>query len=862
MKCPKCQADNADTLKFCGECGTRLTLQNDPSPSFTKTLETPNEELKRGSVFAGRYEIIEELGKGGMGRVYRVEDKKIKKEIALKLIKSEIASDKKTIERFKNELTTARGIRHKNVCGMFDLGEEKEQHYITMEYVSGGDLKRLIRRTKRLDTGTAISIGKQICEGLEEAHNLGIVHRDLKPQNIMIDTDGNARIMDFGIARSIKEKGITGAGVMIGTPEYMSPEQVEAKDIDQRSDIYSLGIILYEMVTGRLPFEADTPFAIGVKHKSETPKNPKEFNQQIPDDLSGVILKCLGKEKENRYQSVSKIKNELEKVEQGLPTTDRIIPKKKPLTSKEITVKLNVKKALIPAVVVLVLAIVALFLWRFIFPTTSNFNSIAVPAVVVLVLAIVALFLWRFIFPTTSNFNSIAVLPFEDKSPGQDQEHWATGIPETLINSLSRIDGLLVPGTTSSFYFKGERDIRKIGERLGVNNLLEGSIQVSDDTIRIMVRLIDIDSGSTLWSDEYVKNIDDIFSIQNHIAQSVVKELKIKFLGEKQGPIVKTTTENNSALSLYLQGNNYLREANESDFYHAIEFFDKAILEDTGFAQAYIGLAQSYTTLASHAIRPNSELLIKAEAAVEKALELDDSLAEAHSEYGGILAYFRWDWLKAEREFKLALELNPGSARALTVYGRFLFNMRRYEEAYIHAEKAMKIDPLRIDTAQLLGAIMADLGQFEESEEHLLNCLEINPTAMIFYWELALTYIRSEQFEKALDALNKQIELMEGENISDEIAMMAFANARWGKKEEATEYLKQLISYSEQNYVSPTIFSVVYGALGDLNEAFKWLEVAYDQKDFRFSYVLGFWYDPMRSDPRYQEILRKIGLDK
>jgi len=831
MKCPKCLADNADTLKFCGGCGTRLTLQDQLSPPYTKTLETPIRELTRGTVFAERYEIIEELGKGGMGRVYRVEDKKAKEEIALKLIKPDIATDKKTIERFRNELTTARKITHKNVCRMYDLGEDKGLHFITMEYISGQDLKGLIRQTGQLTVGKAISIAKQICDGLTEAHNLGVVHRDLKPNNIMIDRGGNSKIMDFGIARAVKGKSITGSGIMIGTPQYMSPEQVEGKDVDQRSDIYSLGIILYEMLTDRVPFEGDTPITVGVKQKTETPKDPKVFNERIPDDLNRLILKCLEKEKENRYQSAGELKSDLEKLEQGLPTTDRVIPKKKTLTSKEITVKFNVKKALIPAVVVLVLAIVALFLWRFIFPTTSNFNS-------------------------------IAVLPFEDKSPGQDQEHWATGIPETLINSLSRIDGLLVPGTTSSFYFKGERDIRKIGERLGVNNLLEGSIQVSDNTIRIMVRLIDIDSGSTLWSREYVENIDDIFSIQNHIAQSVVKELKIKFLGEKQGPIVKTTTENNSALSLYLQGNNYLREANESDFYHAIEFFDKAILEDTGFAQAYIGLAQSYTTLAFHAIRPNSELLIKAEAAVEKALELDDSLAEAHSEYGGILAYFRWDWLKAEREFKLALELNPGSARALTVYGKFLFHMRRYEEAYIHAEKALKIDPLRIDTAQLLGAIMADLGQFEESEEHLLNCLEINPTAMIFYWELALTYIRSEQFEKALDALNKQIELMEGENISDEIAMMAFANARWGKKEEAAEYLKQLISYSEQNYVSPTIFSVVYGALGDLNEAFKWLEVAYDQKDFRFSYVLGFWYDSMRSDPRYQEILRKIGLDK
>ena len=266
VECPKCQTKNPDTLKFCGECGT--PLPDAKKAVHTKTIETPTEELTRGSTFAGRYEIIEELGKGGMGKVYRVEDTKAKEEIALKMIKPEIAADKKTIERFRSELTTARKISHRNVCRMFDLGEDEDTHFITMEYVPGEDLKSLIRRV-RLDIGTSIKIAKQVCEGLSEAHRLGVVHRDLKPSNIMIDKEGNARIMDFGIARSLSTKGITGAGVMIGTPEYMSPEQAEAKAIDQRTDIYSLGVILYEMVTGQLPFEGDTPLAVAMKHKGE-----------------------------------------------------------------------------------------------------------------------------------------------------------------------------------------------------------------------------------------------------------------------------------------------------------------------------------------------------------------------------------------------------------------------------------------------------------------------------------------------------------------------------------------------------------------------------------------------------------------
>jgi len=277
MECPKCHSDNPEDSGFCSKCGTQLPSSEESSASPTKTLETPSEGLTRGSTFAGRYEVIEELGKGGMGKVYRVEDKKIKQEVALKLINPDVASDEKTIERFSNELKTARMISHRNVCRMFDLGEEKGTHYITMEYVPGEDLKSFIKRARQLTAGTAINITKQVCEGLVEAHRLGVVHRDLKPQNIMIDKEGNSRIMDFGIARSITGKGITGAGVMIGTPEYMSPEQVDGKDTDQRSDIYSLGVILYEMVTGRVPFEGNTPFTVGVQN----PTTSKEITVTV-----------------------------------------------------------------------------------------------------------------------------------------------------------------------------------------------------------------------------------------------------------------------------------------------------------------------------------------------------------------------------------------------------------------------------------------------------------------------------------------------------------------------------------------------------------------------------------------------------
>ncbi|OGD30476.1 MAG: hypothetical protein A2Y56_06030 [Candidatus Aminicenantes bacterium RBG_13_63_10] len=365
MKCPQCQTDNLPDSRFCHKCATPLPQDTSNIISLTESFQAYIRELSRGTVFAGRYEVIEELGKGGMGRVYRVFDQKLQEVVALKLLNPEISFNSKAVDRFRNELRFARKISHRNVVKLYDLGEEGFTHYITMEHVDGENLKRFIKRSGQLTPAKAVHLALQVSEGLTEAHHLGVVHRDLKPQNIMIDPEGNARVLDFGIARFTDSEPLTASGVMIGTPEYMSPEQIDMKEVDARTDIYALGIILFEMLTGRVPFEGETPISIALQHKSRPPRNPRELNPQIDPALAGIILKCLEKDRGRRYQTAKDLTADLSRVLQGMPTTEVNAAKRASAGSREITVTFRLRKLLIPGLVVLVLgaAVAARFLF-------------------------------------------------------------------------------------------------------------------------------------------------------------------------------------------------------------------------------------------------------------------------------------------------------------------------------------------------------------------------------------------------------------------------------------------------------------------------------------------------------------------
>lgn len=801
IKCSKCGFENHEDLSFCGKCGTQLISPE--GIEATQTLEASKEELIRGTTLANRYEIIEELGKGGMGRVYRVEDTKLKQEVALKLIKPEIAKDEKTIERFRNELKIARNIRHKNVCGMFDLGEEKGTHFITMEYVPGEDLKGMIRMMGQLGTGKALSIAKQVCEGLSEAHRLGVVHRDLKPSNIMIDKEGNARIMDFGIARSLSEKSITGVGMMIGTPEYMSPEQVEGKEVDQRSDIYSLGVILYELVTGRVPFEGDTAFIIGVKHKSEIPENPSRINSQIPEKFSRLILKCLEKDKGNRYQSAQDLLAVLSKIKDTLYAEERASREGKPIATE--TGELEER-------------------------------------------------------------DSIAVLPFSDLSPQKDQEYFCDGMAEELINTLTKVERLKVASKTSAFQFKDKgKDIEEIGKKLRVQTILDGSVRKSGNRLRISAQLINVEDGYHIWSEKYDRDMEDIFAIQDEISLAIVDKLKIKLLGEERAKLTKRYTENREAYSLFLKGRYFWNRRYEGGLNRAIEYFNQAIAKDPLYAIAYSGIADCLCLIGLWGFQPPKEIYPKAKAAAEKALEIDESLSEARSSLGFINAFYAWDWHAAEREFKIALELNPRYATAHSWYSLYLAGMGRFEEAIDEQKRALELDPLSLIINAMMGLIFMLAGNYSDAVEQLQRTIEMDPNFLMAYVFLGQTYTVMEwkglgkYYAQSIKALKKAFDLSGG--MTYVLGHLGMTYSLDGQKDKANKILRQLEKLRIEESVSPEQFFHMYYGLGEQDKALEYLEKMHDERTSLLT-LYNVWpaVDRINSTPTFKAIMKKMGL--
>jgi serine/threonine protein kinase/tetratricopeptide (TPR) repeat protein len=828
MKCPNCHFENPEDTLYCGKCGARLLGSGQVSRSPTATLQVPKKELTTGSTFASRYQVIEELGKGGMGKVYKVFDKEIEEKVALKLLKPEIASDEETIKRFRNEIRVARKITHKNICRMHDLGQAEGTLFITMEYIEGEDLKSLIRRIGQLPIGKSLAIARQVGEGLVEAHKLGIVHRDLKPHNIMVDKEGNARIMDFGIARSLKTKGITGGEVMIGTPEYMSPEQVEGKAVDERSDIYALGVILYEMVTGKVPFEGDTALSVALKHKTEAPQDPREFNAQIPENLSHLILRCMEKDRDKRYPGAEEVISEITTIEQEIPLT------RKDSAGQKVRSETTKKS-----------------LWK----KFALYGGI--PALSVLIV-LAGVYLLR---PKGKAISSIAVLPFAYTGADPNLEYLSEGMPESIINSLQQLSSLKKVIALSSVmrYKAKDVDPQVIRQELGVDAVLVSKINQLDDALSIRVELVRTADNSRIWGNQYNRKVSEIFSVQEEISHAIVANLRLKLGGEEKKRLAKRYTESPQAYQDYLTGRFYWNKRTKEGLLKGLEYFNEAIERDPGYSLAYAGLADSYALLGRYSYLPPAEAFPKGTEAVEKALDIDKTLGEAHTSLAFIKRYSNFDWAGAEKEYKLAIEFSPNYATAHHWYALQLSMLGRNSEALTEIRRAVELDPLSLIINTNLAWVYYFARDYDRAVENFKKTLEMDPNYAVAHQRLGQTYLEQELFSAAVAELEKAVVLSPGN--TEILAALGHALGVSGKKEEAAKILENLNKLSEDSYVSAYDRATVYLGLGAEDKALEYLEKAYEQ---RSGYVTLIKADPrldrLHSNPIFVALLKKMNL--
>jgi TolB-like protein/Tfp pilus assembly protein PilF len=821
IQCPKCQHENPDDTLYCGKCGG--PLKSAEGISVTKTFITPVDRLQKGSTVAGRYNIIEKLGRGGMGVVYKAEDIRLKRTVALKFLPPELTHIPEVHERFTREAQAAAALDHPNICTVYEFDEADETSFISMAYIEGQSLRKKIE-SGPLELDGALRIATQVAEGLQEAHKKGVVHRDIKSANIMVTEIGQAKIMDFGLARMTEGTLVTQEGMTMGTITYMSPEQAKGEKVDHRTDIWSFGVVLYEMLTGQLPFKGEHEQAIVYSILKEKPEPITDMKSDIPESIEQVVSKALEKNPDKRYQKAEELLDDLKSISAGIvPEEIKARLRKEKLRKR--------KRAILYAGVaglIIIMAVLAISL------STGRAEAI----------------------------DSIAVLPLKNLTGDAEQEYFVDGATDELIGQLAQISGLrrVISRTSVMHYKDTDKPLPEIAQELNVDAVVEGTVYQVGDNVRVRLQLIDVfPEERNLWAKTYERSATDVLMMYNEMARAIAENTKVEITADEKKRLASARRVNPEAYEACLKGMSHWYKLTPPDFDVAQQYFESALEKDPDYALAHTGISLIWGGRQQLGLLPPSEATPKAKEAVRRALELDSTLVEAHFALAAIRTWSDWDWEGGESAFQRSIELNPNYPDARVYYSNLLCYLDRPDEAMAQAEKALELDPLNSLFMGIYGNSLVLLGRYDDATIQARNALKTSPNDPVGHSILMEVFHIKGQYKEALAEAKAFFTAMDLDPFIEIIEQGYEKDGYSGAMRSAAE---TLAAFSQQAFVSPWFISFVYAAAGDKDKTLEWLEKGYEIKDPNMPYISGSGIidSILHDDPRFQDLLRRMNL--